>query len=131
MTSQHVIETVIYGSAFDANVRLDRKPDPAAVIYLLDSWVIDTEKFLKRKECDIAVYFCRRFNLDAKGEEIKAVMDTVENVVDIFVEEVLADSSMVVTNVKAQSSYGKFDCNTCGYTVTFHAADKQGQCITK
>lgn len=124
-----LIKTVIYGSAFDANVRLDRKPDPAAIIYLLDSWKLDTRTMMKYKECDIAIYFCKRFKLDAKGEEIKTIIDSIEPIVDDFIDAVISEKSIIVSDIKAQASYGKFDCNTCGYTLMFHVVDKQGTCF--
>lgn len=129
LNSMQEISTVIYGSGFDANVRLDRKPDPAAIVYLLQSWSIDVTKMMKRKECDIAIYFCKRYDFGAKGEVVKSVIDTVEPIVDEFIGRMLDDKSIIVSQVKAQASYGNFDCHTCGYTVTFHAEEKQGTCF--
>lgn len=126
-----LLNTVMYGSPFDANVRMDKKPDPAAIVYLLQSWSIDTTKMIKRKQCDTAIYFCKRYNFDAKGEVVKEVMDTVEPIVDAFISELLSDNSIIVSNIKATASYGKFDCHTCGYTLTFTAIEKQGECFSE
>lgn len=123
------LKTVIYGSAFDANVRLDRNPDPAAIVYLLQSWTLDTSRMLKRKRCDIAIYFCARYDFNAKGEVIKQTMDDIEPVVDEFISLLLSDSTIDVSDIRSQASYGKFDCNTCGYTLTFSAEEKQGVCF--
>lgn len=123
------LKTVLYESGFGANVRLDRLPDPAAVLYMLQSWTLDTDKMLKHPAVDVEIFFCKRCDLAAKGEKIKEVMDSVEPVVDEFISFLLADRSVVVNEIKATTAYGRFDCNVCGYSLQFTVKDRRGACL--
>lgn len=124
-----MLKTVLYESGFGANVRLDRLQDPAAILYMLQSWTLDTRTKLKHPEVDCEIFFCKRCELAAKGEKIKEVMDTVEPIVDEFISLLLSDKSIIVNEIKAQTAYGRFDCNVCGYSLQFTVKDKQGVCL--
>ena len=127
--SYALLNTVLYESGFGANVRLDRLPDPAAILYMLQSWTLDTSTKLKHPEVDCEIFFCKRCELASKGEKIKEVIDTVEPIVDEFISLLLSDKSIIVNEIKAQTAYGRFDCNVCGYSLQFTVKDKQGVCL--
>lgn len=128
-TGSDGLQTVLYESGFGANLRLDRKPTPAAIVYMLKSWKLDTSTKLKHPEVDVEVFFCDRCDLAAKGEVIKEKMDTIEPIVDEFISMLLADKSIIVNDIKATTAYGRFDCNVCGYSLQFTVKDRQGQCL--
>ena len=126
--SDPMLKTVLYESAFGGNVRLDRKPTPSAIVYLLQSWRLDTERGLKHREVDAEVFFCERADLNAKGDAIKGVMDSLEPIVDEFVSLLLSEPSFEVSEIRATAAYGKFDTNVCGYSLQFTAVERQGVC---
>lgn len=124
-----LVKTVIHANAFDSNVRLDRNETPAAILYMIEGWSVDVSTAFKRKSVDIEVFFCDRYQLNAKGEVIQQVLDTVEPICDEFISLVLSERSWEVSEIKASAAYGKFDCNVCGYSLQMKLTEKQGQCL--
>ena len=131
LNSMSDVETVLYESSFGVNIRLDRRPTPAAIVYLLQNFDIDLSSGLRKDYVDVEVFFCTRCDFAAKGEEIKGVMETLEPTVDEFVSRVLADKSMVLEGdkVSVTTAYGSFDCNVCGWSLQMKVGDKQGRCV--
>ena len=123
------LKTVLYESSFGANIRLDRNPDPAAILYLIESWTLDTSTNLKHKSVEVEVFFCKRFDIASKGEVVKQVMDSIEPIIDEFLSMLLSDKSIIVSEIKASSAYGRFDATVCGYSLQFSVTDKQGICL--
>lgn len=124
------LKTVMYASPWDANVRLDRKPTPAAITYLLKGFEVDTSTGMRHDKVDVEVFFCTRCDLATKGEETKSKMETVEPIVDEFISLVYAEKSFKVDgNIVANTAYGKFDTNVCGYSVNFTIVDRVPSCI--
>ena len=127
--SDPLVKTVIHANAFDSNVRLDRNETPAAILYMIDGWSVDVSTAFKRKSVDIEVFFCERYQLNAKGEVIQQVLDTVEPICDEFISLVLSERSWEVSEIKAQTAYGRFDTNVAGYSIQMKLTERQGQCL--
>lgn len=131
LNSMGGIETVLYESGFGTNIRLDRRPTPAAIVYLLRSFDIDLSSGLRKDYVDIEVFFCTRCDLAAKGEVVKADMESLEPIVDEFVSAVLSDNGLVLVGdkISVTTAYGSFDCNVCGWSLQMKVGEKQGRCI--
>ena len=127
--SDPMLQTVIHANAFDSNVRLDRKATPAAILYMLNGWTMDVSTAFKRKSVDVEIFFCDRYDLNAKGEVIQQVLDSIEPICDEFISLVLDEHGWIVSDVKAVTAYGKFDTNVCGYSIQMRLTDKQGVCL--
>lgn len=124
------LKTVIYGSPFDANVRLDRKPDPAAVLYIIKGFEVDTSTGLRYDKVDAEVFFCKRCELAQTGEKTKVVLDSVEPLVNEFMSLLFAEKSWRVSDkLTAVTAIGKFDANVAGYSLQFSLVSRQGNCI--
>lgn len=125
------IETVLYESGFGSNIRLDRRPTPAAIVYLLRSFDIDLSNGLRKDRVDIEVFFCTRCDFAAKGEVVKADMESLEPLVDEFVSRVLSDKELELDGdkISVTTAYGSFDCNVCGWSLQMKVGEKQGRCI--
>lgn len=128
--SEPMLQTVLYESGFGANVRMDRKPDPAAICYILKGFEIDPSSGMRHDKVDVEILFARRCDLNAKGEKIKETLDTIESVVDEFVSLVLDEHSWIVDGkFKVQTAYAVFDCNMVGYSLQFSLVERQGRCL--
>lgn len=125
------IETVMYDSGFSANVRTDRKPTPAALLYLLSDWNIDISSGTAKEEAKIEVFFFDRATLDQKGEEKDEIVSRMETLAREFIVSVLSDRSMIVKEdtIRLRSAYGKFDAFVVGVSVEMTLELKQGSCI--
>lgn len=124
------LRTVMYESGFGANLRLDRKPTPAAILYMAEGFKVDVKSGRRKDSVDVEVFFCERCDLSAKGEAVKAVMDGVEPVVDEFVARVMAEKSWeVADDISVTTAYGKFDTNVCGFSVQLTLVDRKGRCM--
>lgn len=131
LNSMDGIETVLYESGFGSNIRLDRRPTPAAIVYLLRSFDIDLSNGLRKDRVDIEVFFCTRCDFAAKGEVVKADMESLEPLVDEFVSRVLSDKELVLEGerISVTTAYGSFDSNVCGWSLQMKVGEKQGRCL--
>lgn len=130
-TDRPYLQTVMYDSGFSANIRIDRKPTPAALLYLLNDWTLDVTQSTVKESANIEVFFFDRCQLDVKGEEKDLIIQKCETLAKEFLSEILADRSirLVGDSVRIQSSYGKFDSFCVGVAVTLKIEEKQASCL--
>ena len=128
--SDPLLNTVMYADNFDANIRIDRKPTPAAVTYLIGGFEVDVDSGLRKDRVDVEVFVFDRCDFASKGESVKTVMDSLEPAVDEIISLVMGERSWVVEGkIKAMTAYGRFDTNVCGYSLQFTLVEKQGRCV--
>lgn len=125
------IDTVMYDSGFSANVRIDRNPTPAALLYLLTDWNLNISKGAVRESAEMEVFFFDRASHDQKGEEKDVIVKRMEVIAREFLGLVLADSSIRLKDdvIKIRSSYGKFDTFVVGVSVHLTIEEKQASCL--
>ena len=126
------LQTVMYDSGFSANVRIDRKPCPLALFYLLNDWNIDLSKTNAVKEqANIQIFFADVASFDAKGEDKDLIVSRMEAQAREFIRKVLADRSIVIVDdkIRIQSCYGKFDKFVVGVTVEMKIEERQPSCL--
>ena len=125
------IRTVIYSDDYDTNVRIDRKPTPAALLYTLEGFEIGTKDGIRKDSVEVEVFFFDRCTFAAKGETTKTVMERVEPVVGEFVARVMSERSWVVDGDKIEvtAAVGKFDANVAGWSVQLKLTERQGRCL--
>ena len=125
------IETVIHDTSFSANVRLDRENTPAAILYMLNEFSVDTTKGIRRESVDVEIFFCDRVDLAAKGEVVQQKLDTLLPYVNQFIASVLNERTLIVENetVNVKCAIGRFDCNVCGWSLELKLTERQGTCI--
>ena len=125
------VRTVIYSDDYDTNVRIDRKPTPAALLYTLEGFEIGTKDGIRKDSVEVEVFFFDRCTFAAKGETTKTVMERVEPVVGEFVARVMSERSWVVDGDKIEvtAAVGKFDANVAGWSVQLKLTERQGRCL--
>lgn len=129
-TGSDGLQTVMYASPWDTNIRIDRNPTPAAIVYLIDGFTIDTSTGKRRNKCSVEIFFCTRCDFAAKGEVIKETMETVEPLVDEFVSLLYADKSLLVDEkIVCRAAYGRFDAHVCGYSLQCEVAERVATCL--
>lgn len=125
------LETVFYESGFGTNLRIDRKPTPAAVLYLIQGFEIGLNGGIRKDNVDLEVFFFDRIDLAAKGEAVQSKMDELLPLVNGFVSLLVSDKTLVLDGdtIKVQAAYGQFDTHVCGWSLQLKLAEKQGHCI--
>lgn len=125
------LKTVMYDSGFSANVRIDRKPVPAALFYLLSDWSLDVSTSTVKESAEIEVFFFDVCDFNATGEKKDEIIQDMEILAKDFISAILADSTMklVSDKVRIQSSYGKFDKFCVGVAVNLRIEEKQAHCL--
>lgn len=125
------IETVLYESGFGTNVRLDRKPTPSAILYLLQQYTVDLVKGVKREILDVEVFVCDRADLAAKGEVVQQKLDTIKPLVDQFIALLVGERTLLLDgdSIDVTMAYGKFDANVVGYSLQFKVSERQATCF--
>lgn len=131
LRSVNGLETVFYESGFGTNLRIDRKPTPAAVLYLIQGFEIGLNGGIRKDNVDLEVFFFDRIDLSAKGEAVQTKMDELLPLVNGFVSLLVSDKTLVLDGdtIKVQAAYGKFDTNVCGWSLQLKLTEKQGHCI--
>lgn len=125
------VQTVMYDNSNSANVRIDRKPTPAALVYTLPDWKVDISHGSARESCEIQVFFFNRVDFDSKAE---SKLETFENMGEIareFIYRLLNESTIRVLDdtIKITATYGSFDSFVAGCTVQITIEEKQGSCM--
>lgn len=125
------LETVFYESGWGTNLRIDRKPTPAAVLYLIQGFEIGLKGGIRKDNVDLEVFFFDRIDLSAKGEAVQAKMDELLPLVNGFVSLLVSDKTLVLDGdtIKVQAAYGQFDTHVCGWSLQLKLTEKQGHCI--
>lgn len=125
------LETVLYESGFGTNLRIDRKPTPAAVLYLIQGFEIGLNGGIRKDNVDLEVFFFDRIDLSAKGEVVQAKMDELLPLINSFVSLLVSDKTLVLNGdtIKVQAAYGQFDTHVCGWSLQLKVYEKQGHCI--
>lgn len=131
LRSVNGLETVFHESGFGTNLRIDRKPTPAAVLYLIQGFEIGLNGGIRKDNVDLEVFFFDRIDLSAKGEAVQTKMDELLPLVNGFVSLLVSDKTLVLDGdtIKVQAAYGKFDTNVCGWSLQLKLTEKQGHCI--
>lgn len=125
------IQTVLFDNGNSADVRIDRKPTPAALLYTLPAWNLDISGGVSRENADIQVFFFERAKFDSKSEEKLDIFENTGDMAREFIYKLLNDSSIRVIDdsVKINAVYGEFDAFVCGCTVNITIEEKQPSCI--
>lgn len=125
------IKTIIYDSGFSANVRIDRKETPAALLYLIKDWQLDISNGLQKEIANIQVFFFDRAKFDTKGEEKDVIVDSMSLIAKEFLSKLLADKTIEVEGdtIQMRSVFGQFDAFCVGVNVELRIKEKQGQCL--
>ena len=125
------IETVIYDSGFSANVRLDRKATPAAILYLMTDWELDISKGVLKESADMEVFFCKRAEHDIKGEDKDIIVTETYELAKEFLGLLLEDKTITVVDdsIKMRATYGKFDSFVVGCSLHIKIEERQGSCL--
>lgn len=126
------LKFAMYDSGWSANVRIDRNPCPAALLYLLSDWTLDVTSQTVKEACNIEVFFFDVCQLDAKGEDKDTIIKNMEILAKDFISRVLSDKSikLVDDKVRIQSTYGKFDKFCVGVSVNLKIEERQASCLS-
>lgn len=125
------LETVLYESGFGTNLRIDRKPTPAAVLYMLQTYSVSLNGNTKKDSVDLEVFIFDRCDLAAKGEVVQEKLDTLQPFVNQFIALLANDKSLLLdgNTVTASMAYGQFDAHVCGWSLQLKLTERQGICI--
>lgn len=125
------IQTVMFDSGNSANVRIDRKPTPAALLYTLPDWTLDISRGTAKEKADIQVFFFERVDFDSKAESKLETFENTNILAREFIRELLSDGEIMVLDeeVKITAAYGKFDSFVAGCTVNITIEEKKPACL--
>ena len=125
------LKTVIYDQDFSANVHIDRKPTPGALIYCLPDWNLNIKTGLTKESADFQIFFFTPTQLDIKAEDKLSDIENMYQITRDFLSKLLKDNTIRVIddNVVIKATYGKFDKFVCGVSLQIKIEQKQGYCI--
>lgn len=125
------LQTVLYDNSSSANVRIDRKQTPAALIYTLPDWTINISKGNAVESAEIQVFFFERVNFDSTADTKLEIFENMGLLAREFIYRLLNDSTIRVLDdtIKITASYGSFDSFVAGCVVNLTIEEKQGSCI--
>lgn len=125
------LKTVLYQSGFSANVTLDRKETPAALLYLLTDFDIDLSNGLSKESCDLEIFFCERTKFDITGDQKDTIINNCTALAKEFISKLLAEKTLYINqdSIHCKCSYGKFDAFVAGVSVELRIEERQGSCL--
>lgn len=125
------IKTVIHDNAFSTNVRLDRNPTPAGILFMIQEFSVNIKSGLRRDSVDLEIFICDRCDFAAKGEVVETTLNGLLPMVNEFITLVLEEKSWVVDGdeIPVKMSYGKFDTNVVGFSIELKLTERQGHCL--
>ena len=94
LNSMSDVETVLYESPSYTNIKLDRKPAPYAILYLLTDMEIDLSRGYAVEGCDVEVFFADLVKFDADGPTHQAVVDRMLGIARQFISLLLAERGL-------------------------------------
>lgn len=125
------IQTVLYDNSHSANVRIDRKPCPAALVYTLPDWTLDISKGNAKERAEIQVFFFKPASFDCKAEDKLSIIEDMNLIAREFIYDLLNDKTIKVIEdeVSLKAVFGEFDKFVVGVTLDITIEDRQGECI--
>lgn len=114
---------VIYGSPFDANLRVDRKQGPFIIVYMVQNTELDLRMGRYIPTYSFKIFFADRCPLNAKGEVIQETVDRMMHLAVSVLSSVKERFNVKQSTFQLQTSWGKFDANLAGVTVDFDIKD--------
>lgn len=130
LNSLEDIKTVMYESAFGANLRVDRKEAPFAIMYTVADYQLDMSRNLK-EGCNIEIFFAERGKLGDTGDNDQVIIDRTMGYARQFLAVLRQEKSIVIENdpVTVKSAYGRYDAHLVGVSVELQLRDRQAHCI--
>lgn len=129
MNSMEDLNTVLYESPYFSNIKIDRKPAPYGILYLINVAELDLSNNLK-ESVEIEVFFCSPVDFGADGPKQQAVIDDMMPIAKQFVALMKQDKYFVIDDtIRITSSYAKFDKNVTGVSVQMTIKERQSKCI--
>lgn len=131
LNSTESIQTVLFDNGHSSNVRIDRKPTPAALLYTLPEWFLDIGQGSSKERAEIQVFFFERVNFDSKAEDKLNIFENMGEISREFIYRLLNDSTIRVIEdeIKITACYGEFDAFVAGCVVNITIEEKQGSCL--
>jgi len=125
------IQTVMFDNSHSTNVRIDRKPTPAALLYTLPDFKIEIGGGVAKERADIQVFFFDRVQFDSTAEAKLEIFENMGLFAREFIYRLLNEKSIIVLDdtVNITAAYGSFDSFVCGCTVQLTIEERQGSCI--
>lgn len=130
------IQTVIYENAFSANVILDRRPTPAAIVYTITDYTLDISKGLLRESAEASIFFCDIMpKVNSFSADTEPIIENMLELAKTFLRaliEKLKENGLELDNatVDLKSTWGKFDKTVCGVSVSgLRIKNRQGKCL--
>lgn len=125
------LKTVLYQSGFSANVTLDRKETPAALLYLLTDFDVDIQHGTSKESADLEIFFCERTKFDITGDQKDTIITNCTNLAKEFISKLLAEKSLYVNqdSIHCKCTYGRFDCMVAGVSIELKLEERQGSCL--
>lgn len=121
---------VIYGSPFDANLRVDRKQGPFIIVYMVQNTELDLKMGRYIPTYSFKIFFADRCALNAKGEVIQTTVDAMMTLAIEVLAAIKGKYNAKQSTFDLQTSWGKFDANLAGVTVDFDIKDRP-YCLTE
>jgi len=125
------LKTVLYQSGFSANVSMDRKDTPAAILYLLTDFDVDIQHGTSKESAELEVFFCERTKFDITGDQKDTIINNCTALAKEFISKLLVEKTLYINQdtIHCKCTYGKFDCMVAGVSVELKIEERQGSCL--
>lgn len=126
------IEQFMYESPGVANIRLDRAQFPCALLYCINTTVIDTALGYQREEAECNLFFLTKADsIDFDGWKNEAKIADMKALSMKFYTALTDRGNLSIdgTQLVLRSVYDNHDALLTGVSFQFRAVEKVGKCI--
>lgn len=130
------IQTILYENAFSANVVLDRKPCPAAILYTITDYTFDISKGIYKESTEASIFFCDIMpQVNSFSNDTEPIIERMLAIAKDFLRvllEKLKENNMYLENntLELRTTFGKFDKHVCGVSISnLQIKNRQGSCL--
>lgn len=123
------IGTVLYESPYSANLKIDRRVAPYAIVYFVQSAEIDVVGARYFRTLDLEIFFCSPTDLSADGAKVQAVCDEMFPIMETFIQRLKDTRMFYFDSCKYRQATGRFDKNVSGLALELTLKDKLPVCF--
>lgn len=131
LSEDSYIKTVLYESPYSANLKIDRKPSPYAICYLVQSFDVDVIGNRFFRSLSVEVFFCEPTDLSADGYKVQAVCDNMLLRAQDFIHRLKDTHLFEFEKVTMRQAVGRFDKNVTGIVCELDLKERFPVCFSE
>lgn len=133
LKTDSIITDVVYEVPSTANIVLDNKQMPLALVFCVEGWKVSANSGLAQESADVSVFIIDRVSkLDFSGTNVSTKIASCSNIAMAVIARIMADSKLQIeSDVDVKAIYPEsFDTAECGVNIKFSCKYNGSKCVS-